>query len=185
LSTLTLTNPSAVVFHIADLRPNVLNASVVDARSRQCYRIVMDAPQQPQRTVYYDNHRRTVVLIDWTGVRPSVEMPGLLPRQALRSWLHTGPDRAIMEIRGISHIWFPDEEYICLYYANRSSRCLGRICLTHNAVRIEPSQHAMEAGLAEVCILSASIFLDQTGLPVDWPCMLIYFLKIYVFNRSW
>jgi hypothetical protein len=57
--------------------------------------------------------------------------------------------------------------------------------MPHNAVRIEPSQHAMEAGLAEVCILSACIFLDQTGLPVDWPCMLVYFLKIYVFNRSW
>jgi hypothetical protein len=87
-------DPNAVVFHITDFRPNVLNASVVDARGRQCHKIVTDAPQQPQRTVYYDNHRRTVALIDWTGVRPSVEMPGLLPRQALRSWLHTGPDRA-------------------------------------------------------------------------------------------
>ena len=91
-------DPSAVVFHISDFRPNVLNASVVDARGRQCYRIVTDAPQQPQRTVYYDNHRRTVALIDWTGVRPSVEMPGLLPRQALRSWLHTGPDRAYVSL---------------------------------------------------------------------------------------
>lgn len=86
---------SATVYHIADFRPNVLNASVVDARGRQCYRIVTDAPQQPQRTVYYDSHRRTVALIDWAGgARPTVEMPGLLPRQALRSWLHTGPDRA-------------------------------------------------------------------------------------------
>lgn len=97
------TDPSAVVFHITDFRPNVLNASVVDARGRQCYRIVTDAPQQPQRTVYYDNHRRTVALIDWTGVRPSVEMPGLLPRQALRSWLHTGPDRAYVLLSPQQH----------------------------------------------------------------------------------
>jgi hypothetical protein len=34
------------------------------ARGRQCYLIVTDAPQQPQRTVYYDNHRHTVALID-------------------------------------------------------------------------------------------------------------------------
>jgi hypothetical protein len=87
-------DPNATVFHITDFRPNVLNASVVDARGRQCYKIVTDTPQQPQRTVYYDAHRRTVAIVDWAGSRPSVEMPGLLPRQALRSWLHTGPDRA-------------------------------------------------------------------------------------------
>ena len=87
-------DPNTTVFHITDFRPNVLNASVVDARGRQCYKIVTDTPQQPQRTVYYDSHRRTVAIVDWAGNRPSVEMPGLLPRQALRSWLHTGPDRA-------------------------------------------------------------------------------------------
>src|SRR6266436_4519428 len=87
-------DPNATIFHITDFRPNVLNALVVDARGRQCYKIATDTPQQPQRTVHYDAHRRTVAIIDWAGSRPSVEMPGLLPRQALRSWLHTGPDRA-------------------------------------------------------------------------------------------
>jgi hypothetical protein len=141
-------DPNATVFHITDFRPNVLNASVVDARGRQCYKIVTDAPQQPQRTVYYDSHRRTVAIVDWAGSRPSVEMPGLLPRQALRSWLHTGPDRAyvhpiklflfrlvptsvflfcvmsrsrVMEIRGISHIWVPNGEFICVRFAFASS----------------------------------------------------------------
>ncbi|KAN0116154.1 hypothetical protein V8E52_006211 [Russula decolorans] len=161
-------NPNATVFHITDFRPNVLNASVVDARGRQCYKIVTDTPQQPQRTVYYDAHRRTVAIVDWAGSRPSVEMPGLLPRQALRSWLQTGPDRAsrVMEIRGIPHIWVPNGEFICLYYANHAnSQRLARICLTRDAVRIELSQHAMEARLVEVCILGASIFLS--GFKID------------------
>lgn len=91
-------DPNATVFHITDFRPNVLNASVVDARGRQCFKIVTDTPQQPQRTVYYDAQRRTVAIVDWAGSRPSVEMPGLLPRQALRNWLHTGPDRAYVAI---------------------------------------------------------------------------------------
>jgi hypothetical protein len=91
-------DPNATVFHITDFRPNVLNASVVDARGRQWYKIVTDMPQQPQRTVYYDAQRRTVAIVDWAGSRPSVEMPGLLPRQALRTWLHTGPDRAYVPI---------------------------------------------------------------------------------------
>ena len=94
-------DPNATVFHITDFRPNVLNASVVDARGRQCYKIVTDTPQQPQRTVYYDAHRRTVAVVDWAGSRPSVEMPGLLPRQALRSWLHTGPDRAYVHQKNL------------------------------------------------------------------------------------
>jgi hypothetical protein len=89
------TPPDMTVFYFNDLRPNILNASVVDARGRQCYKIVTEA-SQPHRTTYYDAHRRTVALIDWTqaGGRPSVEMPGLLPRQALRSWLRTSSDRA-------------------------------------------------------------------------------------------
>jgi hypothetical protein len=49
---------------------------------------VTDALQQPQRRLHYDNPHCTVVFIDWTGVRPSVEMPGLLLWQALRTWLH-------------------------------------------------------------------------------------------------
>jgi hypothetical protein len=91
-------DPNATVFHITDFRPNVLNASVVDARGRQWYKIVTDTPQQPQRTVYYDAQRRTVAIVDWAGSRPGVEMPGLLPRQALKTWLHTGPDRAYVPI---------------------------------------------------------------------------------------
>ena len=95
-------DPNATVFHITDFRPNVLNASVVDARGRQCFKIATDTPQQPQRTVYYDAQRRTVAIVDWAGSRPSVEMPGLLPRQALRNWLHTGPDRAYVASTSVS-----------------------------------------------------------------------------------
>jgi hypothetical protein len=95
-------DPNATIFHITDFHPNVLNASVVDARGYQCYKIVTDAPQQPQRTVFYDMYRRTVALIDWAGVRPSVEMPGLLPRQTLRRWLRAGPDRAYVPLSFLS-----------------------------------------------------------------------------------
>ncbi|KAI9509325.1 hypothetical protein F5148DRAFT_1275339 [Russula earlei] len=142
--------PGATIFYITDFRPNVLNASVLDARGRQCYKI--------HRTVYYDADGRTVALVDWAGASPSVEMPGLLPRQALRSWLHTAPDRAsrVTDIRGIPHVWVPDGEDICR---------LGRIGVTHDAVQIELSEHAMESHLAEVCILSASIFLS--GFRID------------------
>jgi hypothetical protein len=85
--------PGSTVYYIADLRPNVLNASVVDARGRQCYKIATDQAQ-PHRTTYYDVHRRTVAIVDWAGARSTVEMPGLLPRQALRTWLRTASDRA-------------------------------------------------------------------------------------------
>lgn len=92
-----------------------------------------------------------------------------------------------MEIRSIKHIWVPNGESICvrfvcssswawhsgadscrlqLYYANHTNtQRLARICLVSNAVRIELSQHAMEARLAEVCILGASIFLS--GFKID------------------
>jgi hypothetical protein len=85
--------PGSTIFYITDLRPNVLNASVVDGRGRQSHKIVTDQ-SQPQRTTYYDVHRRTVATVDWAGPRSMVEMPGLLPRQALRAWLQTTSDRA-------------------------------------------------------------------------------------------
>lgn len=90
--------PGSVMFYITDLRPNVLNASVVDARGRQCYKIVTDQ-SQPQRTAYYDVHRRTVAVVDWAGSMPAVEMPGLLPRQPIRTWLQTASDRAYVPLR--------------------------------------------------------------------------------------
>jgi hypothetical protein len=91
----------------------VLNASVIDARGRQCYKIVTEAPQ-PHRTVYYDVHRRTFALIDWAGGRPTVEMPGLLPRQALRNWLHTAPDRLYVPFRPTFYVYcFPPFFFFC------------------------------------------------------------------------
>lgn len=95
------TPPNTIVFHVTDLRPNMLNATVIDARGRQCYKIITDAAQ-PHRTTYYDAHRRTVALVDWSRAgghpHPSVEMPGLLPRQPIRSWLRASPDRACVNI---------------------------------------------------------------------------------------
>jgi hypothetical protein len=53
-----------------------------------------------------------------------------------------------------------------LHYAQRTnSERLARICVTRDAIQIELSQQAMEARLAEVCILSASIFLS--GFNID------------------
>ncbi|KAI0301600.1 hypothetical protein B0F90DRAFT_1628398 [Multifurca ochricompacta] len=154
--------PGSTIFYITGFRPNILNASVVDARGRQCYSIVT-AASQPHYTTYYDTHRRTVALVDWSGGPPSVEMPGLFPRRSLRSWLQTASDRAsrMMDVRGIPHVWVPDGDYICLYYAQNShSHRLARISVSRDVVEIELSQHAMEARLAEVCILSASVFLS-------------------------
>jgi len=89
--------PGSVMFYTTDFRPNVLNASVVDARGRQCYNIVTD-PSQPYNTAYYNVHRRTIALVDWAGSRPTVEMPGLLPRHPIRTWLQTASDRAYVPL---------------------------------------------------------------------------------------
>jgi hypothetical protein len=93
------------MYYITDLRPNVLNASVIDARGRQCYKIVTDQ-SQPHRTAYYDVHRRTVALVDWAGSMPAVEMPGLLPRQPIRTWLQTASDRAYVPTRLLPPVFF-------------------------------------------------------------------------------
>ena len=85
--------PGTTVFQITAFRPNILNASVVDASARSCYRIATD-PSQPHITTYYDVYRRTVAVIDWSGERPSVEIPGLTPRQFIGSWLRAMPDKA-------------------------------------------------------------------------------------------
>lgn len=90
--------PDATIFHITSFRPNILNASVVDARGRTCYRIVTE-PSQPLSTTYFDVHRRTVAVVNWSGERPNVEIPGLAPRQSIRSWLRAMPDRACVVVR--------------------------------------------------------------------------------------
>ncbi|KAI0262542.1 hypothetical protein BC834DRAFT_828636 [Gloeopeniophorella convolvens] len=154
--------PDATLFFITGFRPNILNASVVDARGRTCYSIVTDHAQ-PQRTAYYDAHRRTVALVDWSGTHANVEMPGLFARQSVRSWLRNASDRAsrLMDVRGVPYVWAPDGDYICLYYTQQShSYRLARICVSRDGVQIELTRQAMEARLVEVCILSASMFLS-------------------------
>ena len=89
--------PGSVMFYITNY-PHVLNTSVIDARGRQCYKIVSEDPAQPNQTAFYDVHRRTVALIDWASSRPTVEMPGLLPRQPVRNWLQTASDRAYVSL---------------------------------------------------------------------------------------
>ena len=64
---------------------------VVNVCRCQCYKIIMDVSQL-NCTVYYNVHHHTVTLIDWAGPQTAVERPGLLPQQALQSWLHTASD---------------------------------------------------------------------------------------------
>ncbi|KAH9177776.1 hypothetical protein EDB89DRAFT_1438872 [Lactarius sanguifluus] len=157
--------PDATLFHITSFRPNILNATVVDTRGRSCYRIVTD-PSQPHSTAYYDAHRRTVAVVDWSGARPSVEVPGLAPRQSICSWLRAMPDRAsrLMEVRGVAYIWVPEGENISLYHAQSQSHRLARVYVIGDGVKVELSPHAMQAHLADVCILSASIFLSGRNI---------------------
>lgn len=157
--------PDATTFHITAFRPNILNASVVDARGRSCYRIVTE-PSQPLSTAYYDVNRRTVAVVDWSGERPSVEIPGLAPRQSIRSWLRAMPDKAsrLMEVRSVPYIWIPEGVYISLYHTQSQSQRLARVYVSGDGVKVELSQHAMQAHLADVCILCASIFLSGRNI---------------------
>ena len=111
------------------------------ARYRQRYLIVTDAPQHPQCTVYCDNHRRTVALIDdrRTAQRGDARAccrggpceagctgpdrhgaNDSLPRQhrPICFWhLLTPSQSSRSRIMGISCIWHirvPDGEYICV-----------------------------------------------------------------------
>lgn len=158
--------PDATLFHITAFRPDILNATVVDARGRSCYRIATE-PSQPHSTTYYDARRRTVAVVDWSGAQPSVVIPGLAPRQSICSWLTAAPDRAsrMMEVRGVPYVWVPEGENISLYSAQSQSHRFARVYVSGDGVKIELSPHAMQAHLADVCILSASIFLS--GRKID------------------
>lgn len=87
------------VFRITNLDPNVLNASVVSPQGTSAFRIITD-PSQPLRTIWRDSSRRVFATVDW-GTRSTVEMPGLFPRQSIRSWLRLSSDRTYVHHRNI------------------------------------------------------------------------------------
>lgn len=87
------------VFRITNLDPNVLNASVVSPQGTSAFRIITD-PSQPLRTIWRDSSRRVFATVDW-GTRSTVEMPGLFPRQSIRSWLRLSSDRTYVPRRNI------------------------------------------------------------------------------------
>lgn len=162
------THPSEfVAYHIVGLNPNVLNASVVgpSPHSHTAFRIITD-PAQPMRTIWRDSHRRTVAITDWEG-HAIVEMPGLFPRQPLRNWLRLSSDRSsrYMNVRGVQYIWAPVDQYICLYYTQGGmSHILARVSALSTSISIELTQQAIQYGLLEVCILSASVFLSGQNI---------------------
>ncbi|EIM89143.1 uncharacterized protein STEHIDRAFT_53118 [Stereum hirsutum FP-91666 SS1] len=150
------------VFRITNLDPNVLNASVVSPQGTSAFRIITD-PSQPLRTIWRDSSRRVFATVDW-GTRSTVEMPGLFPRQSIRSWLRLSSDRTLrtMELRGVQYIWAPVDNYICLYINQGGSptQILARVCTTSNGVNIEMTSQGIQHGLVEASVLCASIFLS-------------------------
>ena len=88
-----------------------------------------------------------------------------------------------MEVRSIPYIWVPEGEHISvcsarllpfvlwkftfamqLYYTPPQSQRLARIYVSGDSVKVELSQRAMQAHLADVCILCASIFLSGRNI---------------------
>lgn len=51
-----------------------------------------------------------------------------------------------------------------LYHTQSQSQRLARIYVSGDGVKVELSQHAMQAHLADVCILCASIFLSGRNI---------------------
>ena len=51
-----------------------------------------------------------------------------------------------------------------LYYTPPQSQRLARIYVSGDSVKVELSQRAMQAHLADVCILCASIFLSGRNI---------------------
>ncbi|TFY59544.1 hypothetical protein EVG20_g7758 [Dentipellis fragilis] len=117
-----------VMYHITGFSPTILNASVVGPRGQTHLRIITDLAN-PHHTIWRDAQRRTVAMVDW-GTRSTVEMPGLLARQSVRSWLRLSSDRTYvtvspcvivseltlrqrssrtrtMEVRGMQYTWAP------------------------------------------------------------------------------
>lgn len=88
-----------------------------------------------------------------------------------------------MEVRSVPYIWVPEGEHISvcssrpllivlwkftfamqLYYTQSQSQRLARVYVSGDGVKVELSQHAMQAHLADICILCASIFLSGRNI---------------------
>jgi hypothetical protein len=88
-----------------------------------------------------------------------------------------------MEVRSVPYIWIPEGVYISvrsaclllivlsnltpamqLYHTQSQSQRLARVYVSGDGVKVELSQHAMQAHLADVCILCASIFLSGRNI---------------------
>lgn len=93
-----------------------------------------------------------------------------------------------MNVRGVQYIWAPVDQYICvsaqfglgcgnpqgidvdsffwqLYYTQGGmSHILARVSALSTSISIELTQQAIQYGLLEVCILSASVFLSGQNI---------------------
>ncbi|VDB88874.1 unnamed protein product [Peniophora sp. CBMAI 1063] len=156
----------ALVFHITDFKSTILNSTVVNPQGQAQMRVITE-PKPGRPTIWTDTSRRTVAFVDW-GHQPAIEIPGLLPRTAVRDWLRTSADRKsrFMALRGVNYFWAPDGPSICLWMPQgNTSVLLARVGRSQSGAALEMTRQAMQYGLLEACVVASTLFLS--GVPLD------------------
>ncbi|KAI0642595.1 hypothetical protein C8Q79DRAFT_929010 [Trametes meyenii] len=147
--------PNSVTFTFNNFKTTILNSTIVGPQNRTVYRVVTESAA-PACTIFKDNESRNVAMVQWQP-HATVEIRGAAAKQRVRDWLRLSSDqsRRVMEFQGVKYAWAPMEGFICLYKVQTAApKVLARVARIPNAVMLDITQEAMQAGMLEPCLVA-------------------------------
>jgi len=163
-STTPLSPASTLTFLFTSLNPNILNCTVMGPNSQRYFTVSTGGSSHGHGfTIFHKHNGESVAIIEWKQ-HPIIEVRDIVPKQFTAQWLRRGPNPSYrsMEVKGKWYAWVIREDAVSLCTVGPSPPVmLAKISRDSNAVKLEMTPQAVQAGLLEVSVLATVLF--QSG----------------------
>ncbi|KAF8224170.1 hypothetical protein L208DRAFT_1410755 [Tricholoma matsutake] len=157
--------PSTLTLIFTSFNPTILDSTVVGPKFQKYFTISTSRSTSGHPfTMFYKHNGESVAVVEWHQ-NPTLQIRDIVSMQPTAQWLRPGPDPSYksMEVNGKWYAWAIRQDTINLYTVGPSPPVmLAKISRDINAVRLEITNQAIQAGLLEVSVVSTVLF--QSGL---------------------
>lgn len=153
--------PSTITLVFTSFNPTIVDSTVVGPRFQKYFTISTSrSPSGHPFTTFYKHNGESVAIVEWRQ-HPTVHIRDIVPMQSTAHWLRPGPDISYrsMEVNGRWYAWVTRPDAISLYTVGPSPPAmLAKISRDINAVRLEMTTQAIQAGLLEASVVATVLF---------------------------
>ncbi|KAH6913139.1 hypothetical protein BKA70DRAFT_1261980, partial [Coprinopsis sp. MPI-PUGE-AT-0042] len=148
--------PTVLTFHYVCLNPDILNCMITGPTSIPFLEVVTMSQNGIPTTVFKKSDGRALASIEW-GYVPTVEILQRVNKQAASQWMRatSTPCRRLVTVGGREFAWVIEPTGTCVYGYGNMSKALVKLHKGPQAITLELTTEAFNAGLLEVSIVAA------------------------------